>query len=65
MPTFAEQDRMRAAREEKKIECVARLSKVLAREFSLDELRFMWGYSLPPSSIITQAWEDARLEAKK
>jgi hypothetical protein len=64
-PTFAEQDRIAAAREAKRVECVERLSRILAREFDLDELRFIWGYGMPPSPILVEAFEQARLSAKK
>jgi hypothetical protein len=62
--TFAEIDRRAAAREGKRVECVERLSKVLAKEFDLDELRFIWGYGMPPSVIIVQAFEEARSRTK-
>jgi hypothetical protein len=63
-PTFAEQDRIAAAREAKRVECVERLSRILAKEFDLDELRFIWGYGMPPSPIIVQAFEEARTRTK-
>jgi hypothetical protein len=62
--TFAEIDRRAAAREAKRIECVERLSRILAKEFDLDELRFIWGYSMPPSSVLVQAFEEARTRTK-
>ena len=62
--TWADVDRIAAARETKRVECVERLAKVLSREFDLDELRFIWTYSIPPSSILVQAFEDARSKAR-
>jgi chorismate-pyruvate lyase len=62
---FEGQDRIAVAREMKRLEVLERLSRILAREVTLDELRFIWGYSYPPSSILVQAFEDARLQAKK
>lgn len=62
-PTFAEQDRIAAARQEKRVEVVERLAKVLAREFSLDELRFIWTF--PADAVRIEAWEQARLRAKQ
>jgi hypothetical protein len=63
--TFAELDRRAAAREAKRVECVERLAKILAKEFDLDELRFIWSYGMPPSPILVQAFEDARTRTKK
>ena len=37
-PTFAEQDRIAAAREEKRRECVERLAQILSKEFDYQEL---------------------------
>jgi hypothetical protein len=40
-PTFAEQDRIRAARELKAVECIERLKRILVAEFDADEMRFI------------------------
>lgn len=64
-PTFAEQDRIAAAREQKRVEVLERLTKILAREFSLDELKFIWTFSYPPSSLLVQAFEEARLRTRR
>lgn len=63
--TFAELDQLEAERQAKRRECVERLSNVLAKEFSLNELRFIWGSSLPPSPLLVEAFEIARTKAKK
>jgi hypothetical protein len=62
--TFAEIDRRAAAREAKRVECVERLARILGKEFDLDEIRFIWGYGMPPSPIIVQAFEEARTRTK-
>jgi hypothetical protein len=62
--TFAEIDRRAAAREAKRIECVDRLARILAKEFDLDELRFIWAFGMPSSPIIVQAFEEARSRTK-
>jgi len=63
-PTFADQDRIAAAREAKRIEVVERLARILSREFDRDEIRFIWGYGMPASPIIVQAFEEARTRTK-
>jgi hypothetical protein len=64
-PTFAEQDRILAAREAKRIECVDRLSELLGKAFDADELRFIWGYGPGiPSVIIVEAFERARTRVR-
>jgi hypothetical protein len=63
--TWADVDRIAAAREAKRVECVERMAKALSKEFDLDELRFIWGYGMPPSPIIVQAFEEARTRTKK
>ena len=60
-PTFAEQDRIAAAREEKRRECVERLAKILSKEFDCQELVFIW----TNDAVRVEAWEQARLRAKK
>jgi hypothetical protein len=58
---FEQQDRVRAAQEAKSRECVERLSRILAKEFDFEELKFCWGYGgLFPSSILVEAFELAR-----
>jgi hypothetical protein len=62
-PTFAEQDRIMAARQAKRVECVERLSKILAKEFDFDELRFMWNFE--GNAILIESFELARTRVKK
>lgn len=57
-PTFAEQDRIAAARQAKRVECVGRLTQILVKEFTLDELKFVW--NLPGDAILVEAFEIAR-----
>jgi hypothetical protein len=45
-PTFAEQDRILAAREGKAVECIERLRRVLVAEFDADEMRFIRNWTL-------------------
>jgi hypothetical protein len=60
-PTFEQQDRILAAREAKRIECVDRLSELLSKAFDADELRFIWSYGPGiPSVILVEAFERAR-----
>ena len=64
-PTFAERDRILAAREAKRIECVDRLSELLGKAFDADEIRFIWSYGPGiPSVILTEAFEIARTKAR-
>jgi hypothetical protein len=63
--TFAEIDRRAAAREAKRAEVVERLAKILAKEFDLDEIRFIWSYGGIPSPILVQAFEEARTRTRK
>lgn len=60
--TFAERDRLEADRQRKRVELVGRLSKVLAAEFTLNELRFIQGIEF--DSIRTEAYEIARGKAR-
>jgi hypothetical protein len=65
-PTFAELDRIRAAREAKRVECVERLSSLLVKEFDHDEIRFVWGFGPGlPSVILVEAFEIARTQARR
>jgi hypothetical protein len=64
-PTFEEQERIAAAQEAKRIEVTERLATILGKEFSLDELRFVWSYGGTfPSSIVLTAFEEARTRTK-
>ncbi len=60
--TFAEQDRIAAARQAKRRECVERLATILAKEFSFDELRFIHGFDF--DAIRIEAYEQARLRTR-
>lgn len=61
--TWADVDRIAAARQSKRVECVQRLSKGLAKEFTLDELRFIHTFDF--DAIRNEAYEIARTKAKK
>jgi hypothetical protein len=66
MMSFAEQDRIAAAQRAKSVEVVGRLAETLGKEFTFDELRFIWSYGGGiPSAILIEAFERARLTAKK
>lgn len=60
-PTFAEMDRIEASRQAKRRECVERLATILAKEFDLDELRFIYNFDF--DAIRIEAYEQARLKA--
>jgi hypothetical protein len=63
--SFEEQNRIAAARELKRIEVAERLATILGKEFTLNELRFIWSYGGSiPSSIIVTAFEEARTRTK-
>jgi hypothetical protein len=60
--TFAQLDKLEADRQAKKREVTERLAKILAKEFSLNELRFIqFGFG---ASILIEAFEIARSKAK-
>jgi hypothetical protein len=60
--TWQDIDRIAAARQAKRRECVERLTKVLAREFTLDELKFIVTFDF--DQIRVEAFEAARSQAK-
>jgi hypothetical protein len=60
--TWADVDRIAAARQAKRRECVERLAKILAREFDLGELRFIHTFDF--DAIRIEAYEIARTKAK-
>ena len=60
-PTFEEQDRIAAAREEKRRQCVSRLAQILSKEFDYQELVFIW----TNDAVRVEAWELARLKARR
>jgi hypothetical protein len=62
-PTFAEIDRLNADRQAKKRECIERLTKILVKEFSLNELKFVQYFE--NSWILTEAFEIARGKARR
>lgn len=62
-PTFQDIDRIAAARQTRRRECVERLSKALAKEFTLDELRFIQTFDY--DQIRLEAYEIARTKAKQ
>jgi hypothetical protein len=61
-PTFAQQDQLEAERRAKRVEVVERLSKILAKEFSLNELRFAQHFQ--GGSIVNESFEIARSKAR-
>jgi hypothetical protein len=64
--TFADPDPVAAAREDKRVEVTERLATILGKEFSLDELRFIWNWGGTfPSSIIVTAFEEARTRTRR
>jgi hypothetical protein len=60
--TWADVDRIAAARQAKRRECVERLSKILAKEFDLDELRNITTFDY--DAIRIEAYEIARNNAR-
>ena len=63
-PTFAEQDRIQAAREAKAAECIERMERALLREFDASELYFVWTYGGVDLPIVREAIQRARISAK-
>jgi hypothetical protein len=61
--TFADMDRLEADRQTKPRECVERLSKVLTKEFTFNELRFIQYFE--GSAILIEAFEIARSKARR
>ena len=62
--TFADMDRIAAARQAKRRECVERLGKILAKEFDLDELRFIWDLNYR-DAVLSESFEIARLKTRR
>ena len=60
--TWADVDRIAAARQEKRRECVERLARILSNEFDIDELRFITTFDY--DQIRIEAFEAARAKAK-
>jgi hypothetical protein len=60
--TWADVDRIAAARQAKRVECVERLTKIVAKEFTLDELIFITTFDF--DQIRIEAFEAARSKAK-
>jgi hypothetical protein len=61
--TWADRDRLEADRQAKRRECVERLAKILAKEFSINELKFVQYYAGSP--ILIEAFEIARAKARR
>jgi hypothetical protein len=61
--TWTDVDRIAAARQAKRVECVERLAKVLAKEFDVDELRFIHSFDF--DAIRIEAYEIARNKARR
>jgi len=62
--TWEDVARLERDRQAKRVECVERLAKILAKEFSLNELKFIWNYGGIPGPILVEAFEIARIKAK-
>jgi hypothetical protein len=62
--TWEDVDRLERDRQAKVRECVERLAKVLAKEFTLNELKLIWNYGGMPSPILVEAFEIARTKAR-
>jgi len=62
-PTFAQLDALEAERQAKRRELVDRLTRVLAKELSLAEIKFVWNY--PGNAVLIEAFERARTETKR
>jgi hypothetical protein len=60
--TWAELDRLEADRQARRRECVERLAKILAKEFSLNELRLIQNDR--GDAIRMEAFEIARTKAR-
>jgi hypothetical protein len=60
--TWAELDRLEADRQAKRRECVERLAKILAKEFSLNELKLIQNDR--GDAIRIEAFEIARTKAR-
>jgi hypothetical protein len=61
--TFAQLDALERDRQAKRREVVDRLTRVLAREFSLVEIKFIWNF--PSNAILIESFERARIETRK
>ena len=63
--TWQQIDQRARELEAKKQECVERLTRVLSKEFSVNELRLIWGAGPGfPSALLIQAFESARAKAR-
>jgi hypothetical protein len=63
MPTFQKLDRLEAERQALRRSLVDRLTRVLAKELSLSEIKFVWNY--PSNAILVESFERARTETKR
>jgi len=50
--SFAERDRIQAAKERKVAQCIERMERTLLREFTAEELYFIWTTGLPPLHLL-------------
>jgi hypothetical protein len=62
--TFAQMDKLAAARKAKRAECVERLEQILLDEFDAAELMFVWTVDGPDLSLVKQAIQNARAKAR-
>ena len=60
--TFAQLDKLEADRQAKRRECVERLARILAKEFTLNELKFIQNY--PGDALRIESYEIARVKAR-
>jgi hypothetical protein len=63
--TFADIDEVNAARKAKRAECIERLERILLREFDAAELLFVWAVDGPDLSLVKQAIQNARQNARR
>jgi len=63
--TFADLDRIEAARKAKRAECVERLERILLREFDAAELKYLWTVDGPDIAVVKEAIQNARQNARR
>jgi hypothetical protein len=63
--TWEDLDRLERDRQAKRRECVERLTTILAKEFSLNELKFVqYDGGVPVGPIVLEAFERARAKVR-
>jgi hypothetical protein len=63
--TFADMDEVNAARKAKRAAVTERLERILLREFSSEELLFVWAVDGPDLGLVRQAIQNARQNARR